>query len=243
MEIVQANSNAMKIISCNSEALAYTIKRYEPNSSTKVYIPMTTDLLDHWPNSRTVTNNNLVSLVSSYKNSLISVANFKWASRFLTFPNIDNMSWAWTVSVRANIDSWVTENQWLFTQWTWSSNRGLHLWYSTWTRWLTFAMYSNDADTTSNQWEDWNWHHYVFTWNWSTWYCIYVDWVLEKSWTLTSWFYSWNNTWYIGNQSFSTSQSSIQFKWYMSEFFIETWAWTAAKALEFYNKTKKNYWK
>ena len=240
MEIVQANSNAMKIVNSNDEAKSYTIKRYESNSNTKVYIPMTTDLLDHWPNSRTVTNSNSVSLVD-YSWTLFKVASFKTWAKYLSFPNIDNMSWAWTVSVRANIDSWKKEWEWLFTQWTWSTNRGLHLWYSTWTRGLTFAMYWNDADTSSYERQDWIRHNYTFTWDWSTWYCIYVDWVLKKSWTLTSGFYSWNNTWYIG--TWFTDQSTRKFDWYMSEFFIESWVWNASKVSEFYNKTKKNYWK
>ena len=240
MEIVQANSNAMKIVNSNDEAKSYTIKRYESNSNTKVYIPMTTDLLDHWPNSRTVTNSNSVSLVD-YSWTLFKVASFKTWAKYLSFPNIDNMSWAWTVSVRANMDSWKKEWEWLFTQWTWSTNRGLHLWYSSWTRGLTFAMYWNDADTSSYERQDWIRHNYTFTWDWSTWYCIYVDWVLKKSWTLTSWFYSWNNTWYIW--TWFTDQSTRKFDWYMSEFFIETWVWNASKVLEYVNKTKRNYWK
>ena len=47
MEIVQGNVNAMKIVNCNDEAMSYCIKRYEPNSNTKIYIPMDTDLRDH----------------------------------------------------------------------------------------------------------------------------------------------------------------------------------------------------
>lgn len=240
VEIVQANVNAMKIIECNDEALSYTLKRYESNANTKVYIPMDYDLLDHWPNSRTVTNSWWVALTNLSWVKL-PIANFQTWAKYLSFPNIDNMSWAWTVSVRAMILSWKKEWEWLFTQWTWSTNRGLHLWYSTWTRWLTFAMYWNDADTSSYERQDWIRHNYTFTWNWSTWYCIYVDWVLKKSWTLSSWFQSWNNTWFIW--TWFTDQSTRKFDWYMSEFFIEAWQWSASQVAEFVNKTKYNYWK
>jgi hypothetical protein len=159
----------------------------------------------------------------------------------LNFTNKDNMSWAWTVSVRALTTDSI--NQWFLSQssssWT---NRALHLWYSTEGRWLVFALYSNDADTQSTQRANWQWHNYTFTWNWSTWYNIYVDWTSVKSWTLSSWFYSSNNSaqiWWW--QIFWSTQN--EFKWYMSEFFIETWQWSASQVLEYYNKTKRNYWK
>ena len=238
VEIVQSNVNAMKIVNSNDEAKSYTIKRYESNSNTKVYVPMDTDLLDHWPNSRSITNNNSVSLASLW-NVKFKVWKFSWAVRYLTFTNIDNMSWAWTISAWANTSTWI--NQMFFSQWTNQNNRLLHVWYSSSWRWLVFAMYNNDADTESTQRIDWNRHLYTFTWNWSTWYNIYVDWVSVKSWTLSSWFQSWNNTWHIWIQA--NLSTPVEFQWYMSEFFIETWAWSASQVSEFYNKTKKNYWK
>lgn len=202
---------------------------YKPWTNTVIYLPMKTDLLDHWPNSIAITNTNSVS-ISNW------AWYFWWASRRLSFTNPTNMSGSWTISTWFKTSS--NAQQWIFTQWTWAINKCLHCGYSETSRWLVLAFYSNDMDSWSTSWTDWNWHHVAFTYNgwWST--IIYLDWAVLKSWSLSS-LATWNNTGVIWDYAASTGNT---FNGYMSEFIIESVVRTASDIQKYYNQTKSNYW-
>lgn len=207
----------------------------KPTANTVSYIPMMDDLLDHWPNSLTVTNSNSVSLVANVDWATKKVWYFWWAKRYLSFPNTSNMSWAWTILCRINTDT--NEQQWIFTQGTPSANRCLHCWVSETSRWMVLAFYSNDMDSWNTAMCDWNWHLIAFTYNWWWSTKIYVDAVLLKSWSLTG-LSTWNNTWYIWRYAASTSSTEYEFTWYMSRHIIENKERTQAELTAYYNKTK-----
>ena len=212
------------------------------SANTLLYLPMQTDLADHWPLSISITNENSVNIASGIWWATIPVWNF-WTSsvsRRLSFNNSVYMTWTWTISVFAyfNDITWNASNQWFFVQWTNSDNHWLHFWVNhSDSRWLLVAFYWNDyADTwiiPSKQTR----YHFVATYNWNWTVKIYRNWVLQKTWSWTK--FAWN---LYTAKVWSRPRDTSYFNWYMSKLIVENYEWSQQDITKFLAKYKSLYW-
>lgn len=190
---------------------------YKPNENTILFLPMEKDLLDHWPNNLSITNNGNVELAEDIDGAKIKVWKFSWWNRYLSFTNITDMSWAWTVCLWAKVAN--SANKWMYTQWTTNTNTWLHLWYSEDSRGLVIGFHWNDVDSRDNSARDNRWHLFTFTYNWWWRNRAYVDWAMIINWTKTG-FRAGANVWRIW--TYLSDFSRFPFDWYMSNFILES---------------------
>lgn len=214
-----------------------------PWDNTIAYIPMETDLLDHWPNSITVTNNNSVALASNVGSATIPVWNFwDWTvRRYLTFTNNTLMSGASTVNVWAYYNGFSISNwQFLaFAQGTNSNYKAFILnlqnnsnnWFCTSLYWTD--IYSNIYPTAQN------WHNVCYTYDGNKGSKMYLDWVLIKSGTFST---APALTQYNAHIWTNPRNTSAMFNGYMSEWILENKTRTAEEIANYYNSTKSKYW-
>ena len=210
-------------------------KGFVPWSNTLLYLPLESDIIDYSWKGVTVTNNG-VSIDNNQANIWVWYFNWNW---YLSIPkesnilwNIFTISWYGKVSGRPTysaIFSTVNSSYWWLTvQYEWT-----HLFASTATNnWDLIAV--GNVFTKNNVWEN-----YVLVRNITNWE-LYKNWV--KVWSATSW--NWNivqnwNASHIG-RNWASSQANIT--WYLSNFIIESTAWSAEEISDYYNQTKSNYW-
>lgn len=204
-----------------------------------VHFPFTDDILDHWPNQVSMTQNDgtaTFTTLSSWKKVLASSNWFalQSSSNFISTYLSDHK---YTVHYWVNITLNVT-------------NRRNHFWLvqnpSAWREGVETAMCSretnqsgydqvyydwiyNPVGTTRYNW----WHHVAVTYdNWQV--TAYVNWSVYQTWTsnnLTDWYFqiSW---WSSGDGIYGN----------MSEFYIEYWVMKQSDIAKEYNDTKSLYW-
>lgn len=217
-------------------------KGYTPNANTLLFIPMKTDLLDHWPLGISITNNNSVSLSSWVWGASINVWNFGDGNtnKYLSLNNSSNMQGAYTISVWWYFNAYSSSyGSYFFVQWTNTDNKWLHawVWLSSESRWLLMAFYWNDLDT--NQFPStWVRHHFVFSYDWNWTKKIYQDWVLKASATQSK----FTGTLYTAILGSRPRQTAARVNGYMSDFILENRVRTQTEITEYYNLTKSLYW-
>lgn len=210
------------------------VQKRQPTENTMLYIPLDTDLIDHWPNSISLSTNSVS--ISTWIVTKRWVWNFT-NNQIISWTNIDNMAHDFTISMYMK---WTSTSEWFFWQWSASTNRWLHFHFST-SRWLYLWFYYNDYDSWIGSWtiNDWNRHQIWCTYNASTYLVsLYIDWQKIWSKTLSSWFYAWNNTFNIWKSVFSNAD---YVNWYMAEIVIENAIWDDNTFSSYHNNMKKRF--
>lgn len=212
----------------------------QPWVNTVLYVPMDTDLLDHWPNNISLTNTN------------VTIGTVGWVDAWL-FPAIDayyNLladlssyisSWDYTVLVWVNaleLPTW--SNPTPFTSIRWGFATSPYRWASMIlsTGWFVIGVewwqVQSSIIPTLNTW-------CLICWVYKTNEGIlYINWSQEASNSRTSSY---------GFQGFGIWQDRYDDagrrrhrRWYMSNFIIENKAWTSQEIQDYYDQTKANYW-
>lgn len=206
---------------------------WQPWANTLLYVPMDTDLLDHWPNNITVTNSWDVSVGAVW---WLSAGYFSTNSSYLSAP-IDNYISAAPFTVSC----------WVYWNWTYfAENTTSVFWmYLSWPyRWA--CVQNSNNWLRSERLGSWRietyeyltvntWNHLVLTLTDSE-SVLYLNWtaIWNISWT-------WNSTFenfFIGRD---WDNSNRCWSWYLSNFIIESTAWTSQEVSDYFNQTKSLY--
>lgn len=238
MEIVQSSDEAMLIIISNDEAMSYL--EWTPDSDTIVYYPFTSettinDMKESWTKYN-LTNRNVVFWT------------YQWAD--CAYINPSNytvwMYYSWTQIIPRWDFTWFGR---LYQIWTSSANPRICSSYSWSPYWIlinsswTMVVWSSSNSNWFNV-ITWERHLYAVVGNCSTWsYKWYIDWELVKEWSW-SWFtiWAWLTIWWHDSQGWA-SWTVDKFNWYMWRFWLENWQKSAAYIKDFFDKTKRYYWK
>lgn len=203
-----------------------------PWANTLLYLPLNSDLLDHWPNNISVTNNWVTLSDSKW---VFNGSSYLWITWFNTY--LTNTPF--TVSFWINVSSFANQDAWIIIwsqeiSWTW-------YWWNIVTR----------TDKRIRLETQWGWTNIFATWlSTNTWYYvvwvftsttkyIYLNWSLVTSASsVTPTFISRLDIWYNrGNQYVSS-----YFNGSLSQIIIESKERTAQEIQDYYNNTKANYW-
>ena len=199
---------------------------WQPWVNTLLYVPMKTDLTDHWPNQLTLTNS-WVSLVSSQAN--IDVWFFDGSS-YISWTSNLALSWDFHIGVWLKYDT-ITINFILAWISHWGIFYGYDALYGYWVgrnmvAWDTSTSYTFNADTWYYLSVDRQWTTLALSVNWAEVYSATNSNSYNTSW----WFQIWNDwTWQFVD-------------WWMSDLIVESAWWTATENTNYYNLTKANYW-
>ena len=204
--------------------------RYNPWSNTVAYYPLTssTTVNDLSWNSRTLTNSWSVTFWT-YK--WVDCAYFSWSNYLYNssvYSNQNAITVSWWMYFIANSQYSDNVFRWGNNLWPWvdrTNNNNFRC-----SPWLS-AYIAISSDTT--------WRHYAFTYSWwSTWTLkFYVNWVLI--WTYSS-ATPPSSSWIAISRSYNNNEG--YFKWWQSNIIVENKVRTDTEVLNYYNKSKSNYW-
>ena len=215
---------------------------WQPWANTVLYVPMQTDLLDHWPNYISLTNTN------------VQIATIGWVPAWY-FPTANN-----PYNLRWNITSYISSEPFTISVWvytlaypTWSSSDPrtaicwmLGAWPYKWTAlellpWGFRAEFLGGTNVTSSSVPTLNkWYLITVTRDSNNSNKLYVN--SQLVWSSSS---GWND--YFGNFVIGTDWTDSggllrHWKWYMREFIMEKTARTVQEIADYYNLTKWDYW-
>jgi len=206
-------------------------QEWQPGENTLLYLPMTEDFIDHWPNSLSLTNR-WVSLVQNQANVGVWYFNgssdILWAySSLFSFGNFHLGAWVKysQINVSQFIFAWVSNSDlfiWYLTYWgdnrIWIGRNGI--------AWDSVVQHTLSTDT---------WYYISYDRNWST-LTISLNWT--SLWAVSSTI-SYGVSWQynIGNDG-----TGFYTNWYMSDIIFEKVAWGDTEITNYYNLTKSNYW-
>lgn len=178
-----------------------------------------------------------------------------WTYQFWTYGWVDccsisngyftaNHSWSWDITILA----------WCNQQWQPANDTGViamtydtghpvsQIWYNKESNrpnydpdgWIYGYAERWGLDYTTNYHNSTNqWYLVACTRDWSS-INLYINWVLEKTWTISSW------TWAYSQLGVSRDIRSMV--WYVSNVIFEDKIRTAQEISDYYNQTKWNYW-
>lgn len=133
--------------------------------------------------------------------------------------------------------SWTSTSvyQTIYHTWITSKTGKLGSWFKYWT-WLCIGSWYWWYESIKSWNINGSWHLLVNVTNWTS-STQYLDWALYQSLTNSlsdtqTWLYIW----------WAQQSSSERLSWYESEFIVESKVRTAQEILDYYNKTKSNYW-
>lgn len=212
----------------------------QPWVNTVLYVPMDTDLLDHWPNNISLTNTN------------VTISNVGWVDAGL-FPTIDAY-----YNLSVDLSSYISSGD--FTVLVWVNALELPTWSNptpfTSIRWgFATSPYRWTSMTLSTGWfvigvEWWQVQSSIIptlnTWCLICWvyktneWILYINWNQEatSSWTLSYGFQNFGIWMDWGDDEWKRRHR----RWYMSNFIIENKVWTSQEIQDYYDQTKWDYW-
>lgn len=211
---------------------------WQPWANTYIYYPLTSDLVDVMWNWDTWTMHWTCTFNST------TWITFNWANWYVTW--LSNwIAWrdTFTQCFWAKYD-WSIDNYWLLiwnsSNYNTNSTFVLELWW--WTSSIKFYhfIWNNDVLYTNQSNYAFNTDRHLRCMvanNWS--YTAYLDWQLYAN---------WYRTWTLNNKPImnlwwsSYYTSSREAKGKIKDYIVETVARTAQEILDYYNKTKSNYW-
>ena len=200
-------------------------EQWQPWANTVLYLPLKTDLLDHWPNNITMTADG-ITLDSAW-------ANFS-TTGLMTWNSPSAITWDFTFSSRINpISAWDGCNiiciweYYPYYGYRYGANLGWKLGFT-----LMRVIDWNDGSTLFSTLY-WARHNLMLVRSWTT-NTMYVDGV--QFWTYywsstpteTNIFVGWTWIWFI--------------EWHVNDIIIENKAWSLDERSNYYNLTKWNYW-
>lgn len=213
---------------------------WQPGANTVLYVPMDTDLSDHWPNNISLTNTN------------VTIGTVGWINAWL-FPVADGYynltadlssyisSWEYTVLVWVNtleLPTW--SNPTPFTSIWWGMATSPYRWWIMWLRtdWFGISVEGWQAKSsiipTLNTW-------YLICWVYKTNEGIlYINWNQEanNSRTLSYGFQNFG----IWQDWYDNEGKRRHRRGYISNFILENKVRTAQEIEDYYNQTKSLYW-
>ena len=236
MEIVQADSNAMKIINANDEADWYLV--WKPWANTLAYYKLETDLLDYSWNNYNIVNNQWVTFTTlnwikcaywngnvwAYSNNNIFASGTSTFTVSIWFKKVWNLShpqclW-WFGQPNSSQSAWA----WIHTTSPWWSIPAW--WLMIWRWWNdTYSWYQTNT----------NWTNAIF---------IYSGWRMK---VIVNWNKVYDNTYSYNinakpNRIFMNWNDTDKLQWYLRENIFENIARTEEYAKEYFKKSKKLFW-
>ena len=197
---------------------------WQPWANTLLYVPMKSDLTDHWPNQYTLTNNG-VTLVQNQAN--IDVGYFDGSSD-ITCPSSPTFTdfhvWFWMKIQQVTNQIFVWQTNWdIF----FATQSGMWIWiWRKWVAWDSRVNYTFDGNTWYYVSFDKQWNNFTISLNNSN----ILTTTNSRSYSLSWWFViwsQWGNPYVLG---------------YISDFIMESAAWSAQEKSDYYDLTKSNYW-
>lgn len=212
----------------------------QPWVNTVLYVPMDTDLLDHWPNNISLTNTN------------VTISNVGWVDAGL-FPTIDAY-----YNLSVDLSSYISSGDFTVLVWvnalelpTWSNPTPFtSIWWGLATspyRWATMSLFTGWFGLGTEWWQvqsstiptlnTWYLICWVYKTNEGT---LYINWNQEasNSRTLSYGFQGFG----IWQDRYDDEGKRRHRRWYMSNFIIEDKARTAQEIQDYFDQTKANYW-
>ena len=217
---------------------------FTPWSNTILYCPLKDDINDHSGNHTMTINTTSYWTVAKDSTGFYHFTWWYIASENYTWPT----QWSMSVWVkRENKSTWNTTLQrWLTNTYKNSSpfyNMGFEFnnsWYTAVWDWTT-TYFRDIWWATVNQWELW-----TMTYSPSEWWKMYKNWALVDSFSSNKnlWQYNWETLiwWNYYSSSWRPNPWAQYFKWYLSDVIMEDVARTSSDVLNYFNKTKSNYW-
>ena len=231
MEIVQADSNAMKIVNANDEASSYLV--WKPWANTFLYYSFDWDVLDHSWNGR----NWRVQQTITYDMSMWYKGASTWW--YWLLPELWTM-WTFTTSLwfRTTTTAWWNLLT-IGSYWNWD-NSNLDQNFSNWKLHIQIWKGSNSHEETFSNLtaNDWKRHNLIVVKNWTS-YSVYFDKTLISSFTDSTtikWTANWSS--YRTHPNF---WSNNIYHWDLDEVIIETSVWSVEDVNSYYDKMKKYY--
>jgi len=213
---------------------------WKPTSDTVAYFPLKWNY-NEW-SWKTVTTT--ISWTLSFaRDSVLNLDYLNCSSAWWFYTS--NLWTQWNITL-----SWWCKPNWnnawmeLFAVW-YNTSTLTHIWW--WISWWSnpwkwaFSFSSASTDKISSLTRTNEWHHFVITYNISTraW-TLFVDGVQLLSVTFSDWSIS-SNVLVIGWRYRNDFQEA--WNWWVSRVIYEKRIWSATDILNYYNKTKKYYWK
>ena len=241
MEIVQTNSNAMKIVNCNDEAALYIDRK--PTNNTIAYYKLEADTKDYSWNNRDLTASNIT--FENIWNISVAKFNYNSSTAYLDWTFISSITWNTPYTFwfwfKANSLSWLPfvgrsgKNKYgeHDKEVTILSTGALHVYnYSSAEHWFT-----------TNAWlvSTWQRYCYVQTYDWTTLKAYLNNSLIGSVSPAPSYPYSSSWGWRFLLWKIY-SNTNYWFNWYTSKLFIENVGWSISDVDDYYNKTKRKFW-
>lgn len=214
---------------------------WEPDASrTLIYYPLTSNLVDQMWNWNTGT----MHWTCTYDS--VTGIHVTWmSSNYVTWLSngIANRN-TFTMNVWIKNETTSAPRVLLWYNSSWASAQCMYVAFesSSWInqlRWVWFFWSSWDYSVIWEIWTDSNWHNLCLLATWTT-YQWYIDWVAY--WTPVSSSNNMNNypelqLWWWWNYGSSRSAN-----WYIKDYIVENYAWSAEDITNYYNRSKSKVW-
>ena len=208
--------------------------KVRPNTNTYLlHMPLETDLSDTSSYWRTATTSGNLAYFSEvwWVNALQS----KNHTTRVTIPMTDFTSWEYTQSAWYYVDMYTTDWKCFFANKVGSSYVDVTFVTNSnnWNKWSNYYGYDTFSSLT---YLENAWHLITITRDWDT-QIMYHDWIAFSTATKMN-----QNYTYWSIDLLRRSDSWQQRPWYMSDFIVDSKAWSAADVLTYFNNNKSKYW-
>lgn len=196
----------------------YVPYQYEPNANTKVYLPLVENYTNQW-NWWTFTTS-WYQAPTFWTYQWVECAAFG-SNKYLQSSNSQNLWSYYTISAwvycPSTSNGTIIDGNWIFIIWDSSTIKmSIGRWY-----WISTSF-------AKDKWVYVLWLNNYWSYTLST----FIDWVENKV----------TGSWYTGTSQIFALNSSLDFKWYMSDVIAENKVRTDDFKSEYYNWTKLKYW-